>query len=47
MVPSALHRQRRLSDSAGFCGAAEMPVARERLEIAQFAEGDHDFDQII
>jgi len=32
-----LHRQRRLSDRAGFSGAAEMPVTRERLEIAQLA----------
>jgi hypothetical protein len=36
-----LHRQRRLGDGAGFRGAAEMPVARERLEIVQLAKGDH------
>ena len=38
-----LHGQRRLSHGAGFGRLAEMPVARERLEIAQLTEGYHDF----
>ena len=40
-----LHGERRLSDRAGLCGAAEMPVARRRLEIAQLAKCDHDCDK--
>ena len=30
-----LHRQRRLRDRAGFRGAAEMAVARQRIEVAK------------
>ena len=37
-----LHGERRLCDGAGVSGAAEMTVARERLEIPQLAEGDHE-----
>ena len=36
-----LHGQRWLSHGAGVSGAAEMPIASERLEITQLAEGDH------
>ena len=41
-----LHGKGRLRHRAIVGGAAEMPVARERREVAQLSQGDH-FDKII